>query len=457
MSNPKWSLASYLDELKRDHPEELLVISEPSPVDYFLTALVLEMEKRRQYQVVVVENPQGSTMPVVANIFASRRRLAQLAGTDEAGLSARYLAAENHPVKPVRVDSGPVKEVVETGGDIDIQKLPIMKHFESDAGRYITSGILVAKDPDTGVCNLSYHRMQVKGPAKLGVSLHSRQHLWDYFERAERRGLPLEVAVVIGAHPVVLLGASSKTSIEVDEYEITGALMGEPLELVAGESIHVPYPAEAEIVIEGRILPGVREPEGPFGEYTGYSTSRSTQNVFQVSAVCRRQNPLYLSVIPGYSMEHLNLMRVAKEALMLERLKERVSTVRNVHYPKSGANFHCYLSMKKMAEGTARQALLLLFGLDPYVKLAIAVDEDIDITDEEEVMWAVATRMQADRDSFVVPHVFCNRLDPSSVDGMSAKLGIDATAPLHWDVIRSTVPREWQERARQLLNGKECP
>jgi UbiD family decarboxylase len=448
----KWTLAGYLEGLRRDHPEEVLVINEPVPVDYFLTALVLEMEKRHRYEVVVAENPAGADMPMVANIFASRRRLAALAGTDEAGLSARWLEAESRRIPPVVVPDGPVREVVVTGPEVDIEALPIMRHFQSDAGRYITSGILVARDPDTGVCNLSYHRMQVKGPARMGVSLHSRQHLWDYFERAEASGRPLEVAVVIGAHPVVLLGASAKTAMEVDEYEIIGALMGEPLELVAGLTIDVPVPAQAEVVIEGRILPHVREAEGPFGEYTGYSTSRSTQNVFEVTAVTRRRQPTYLAVIPGYSTEHLNLMRVAKEALMLARLKERVPTVTNIHYPKSGANFHCYLSLRRSPEGVARQALLLLFGLDPYVKLAVAVDDDIDLTDEQEVLWALATRMQADRDSFVVPRVFCNRLDPSSVEGMAAKLGIDATAPHNWDVIRSEVPPEWRQRVRRLLD-----
>jgi UbiD family decarboxylase len=173
--------------------------------------------------------------------------------------------------------------------------------------------------------------------------------------------------------------------------------------------------------------------------------------VFAVKAITRKAKPIYLDVIPGYSSEHLLLGRVAKEAHVFERLKEVVPTLTALNYPKSGTHFHAYFSMKKTAEGQARHALMLLFGLDPYVKFAVAVDEDIDVFNEEEILWAIATRFQADTDLFVVPKVFCNRLDPSSVDGMSAKLGIDATAPLDWDVERTTLPPEAIEAARQLI------
>jgi UbiD family decarboxylase len=201
-------------------------------------------------------------------------------------------------------------------------------------------------------------------------------------------------------------------------------------------------------VIEGELLAGQYEDEGPYGEYTGYSTSRSTRHVFSVKAITHRARPIFLDIIPGYSMEHLLLGRSAKEAHVFNRLKEMVPNLIAVNYPKSGTHFHAYISLKKSAEGQARHALMLLFGLDSYVKFAVAVDDDIDVFNEDQVLWAMATRFQADADMFVVPKVFCNRLDPSSVDGMSAKLGIDATAPLKWDVERTTLPAEavaWAE------------
>lgn len=349
------------------------------------------------------------------------------------------------------VPAGPVQEVVETGSDLDAGRLPISRHFQQDAGRYISSGILICKDPDTGVRNLSYQRLQLKGPDRFGASLHSRGHIWDHLQRCEARSRPLEVAVVIGAHPAIYLAAGAKVAMEVDELDLAGGLLGQPVELVRCRTIDVEVPAEAEIVLEGEILAGAREPEGPFGEYTGYSTSRSTQNVFVVKAITRRARPIYLDLIPGYSSEHLLLARVAKEAHVFERLREVVPGVTALNYPMSGTHFHAYLALRKTAEGQARHALMLLFGLDPYLKLAVAVDADVDVFNEAEVLWALATRFQADTDAFTVPQVFCNRLDPSSVEGMSAKLGLDATAPLDWDVERTSLPPEAVEAARQLI------
>ena len=444
-------MPSLSDFLKQLSPDEVLEVVEPVDLDYFPTALVLELEKRQRAPVIWLEQPKGFDMPVVSNLFADRGRIARMAGVAPGQFNAAWLKAEANPIPPCIVPSGPVQEVVLTGSDVDAGRLPISRHFTQDAGRYISSGILVCKDPDTGVRNLSFQRLQLKAADRFGASLHSRGHIWDHLMRREAQGENLEVAVVIGAHPAIYLAAGAKVAMEVDEYDLAGALLGQPVDLVRCRTIDVEVPAEAEIVLEGEILANVHEAEGPFGEYTGYSTSRSTQNVFVVKAITRRAKPLYLDLIPGYSTEHLLLARVAKEAHVFERLKEMVPTLRALNYPKSGTHFHAYLSMKKTAEGQARHALMLLFGLDPYVKLAVALDEDIDVFNEQEVLWALATRFQADTDMFVVPKVFCNRLDPSSVDGMSAKLGLDATAPLSWDVERTTLPAEAVEAARTLI------
>lgn len=444
-------MPSLADFLKQLEPHEVMEVVDPVDLDYVPTALVLELERRQRFPVLWMERPKGFDMPVVANLFADRARIARMAGTTPGGFNAAWLRAESNPLKPTLVPTGPVHDVVVTGDAVDAGLFPISRHFTQDAGRYVSSGILVCKDPDTGVRNLSYQRLQLKAGNRFGASLHSRGHIWDHLMRSEARGKNLEVAVVIGAHPAVYLAAGAKVAMEVDEYDLAGALLGQPVELVRCKTIDVEVPAEAEIVLEGELLAGTHEAEGPFGEYTGYSTSRSTENVFVVKAITRRQSPIYLDLIPGYSMEHLLLARVAKEAHVFERLKEMVPTLKALNYPKSGTHFHAYLSFKKTAEGQARHALMLLFGLDPYVKLAVAVDEDIDVFNESEVLWALATRFQADTDSFLVPKVFCNRLDPSSMDGMSAKLGLDATAPLAWDVERTTLPQAAVEMARELI------
>lgn len=444
------SLRTFLDSL----PEtEILRLTEPTELDYIPTALVWELEKRKKFPVIYMEKPLGFDMPVVANLFADRGRIARMAGVGSAAeFNGAWLRAETNPIPPVIVASGPVQQVIMTGEEVDAGLLPISRHFKADAGRYIGSGILVCKDPDTGVRNLSYQRLHLRGQNRFGASLHSRGHIWDHLLRCQARGKNLEVAIVLGAHPAVHLAAGAKVAMEVDELDIAGGLLGQPVELVKCQTIDVEVPANAEIVLEGEILADVYEDEGPYGEYTGYSTYRSTRNVFVVKAITRRQNPIYLDVIPGYSTEHLLLGRSAKEAHVFERLKEVVPTLKALNYPKSGTHFHAYMSFKKTAEGQARHALMLLFGLDSYIKLAVAVDEDIDVFNEEEVLWAIATRFQADTNMFVVPKVFCNRLDPSSVEGMSAKLGLDATLPLQgWEAERIASPAQATAAALEII------
>ena len=237
------------------------------------------------------------------------------------------------------------------------------------------------------------------GPQRLGASLHSRQHTWDYLRRAEKRGQDLPVAIVIGAHPAVMLAGAAKMGIGEDEYDLAGALIGQPLQLVRGCTVDVMVPATAEIVIEGKLLANVHETEGPFGEYTGYVTGRSTHNVIEVSAITMRRDAIFVDVIPGNSAEHLILGRAAKEAWVHKRMREALPFFVDFHYPSSGTHFHCFVRIDKSAEGQAQQAAQLLVGLDHYVKLVVVVDSDVDPSDEAAVMWAMATRMQADRDA----------------------------------------------------------
>jgi 2,5-furandicarboxylate decarboxylase 1 len=442
------SLRTFLAKLPED---DIFRIPEPIELDFLPTALILELEKRRRTPVVMIERPKGFDVPVVANLFASRARIARMVGAAPGGFNDAWVRALANLTPPVMVGAGPVHDVIVQGDGLDAGALPISRHFEKDAGRYIGSGILICKDPDTGVRNLSYQRLQLKGPNRFGASLHSRGHIWEHLQRCAARRRSLEVAIVIGVHPAINLAAGAKVAMEVDELDVAGALLGRPVELVKCKTIDVEVPAQAEFVLEGEILADVFEDEGPYGEYTGYSTDRSTRNVFVLNAITHRHKPIFHDIIPGYSAEHLLLGRSAKEAHVHMRLKEMVPNLKALNFPKSGTHFHAYMSMKKTAEGQARHALMLLLGLDPYLKFVVAVDEDVNVFDEEEVLWALATRFQADADMFMVPRVFCNRLDPSSHDGMSAKLALDATAPLKWDVERAVVPPEAAAKAAELL------
>jgi UbiD family decarboxylase len=430
---------------------EKLVIAEPIDLDFIPTALVLELEAQKRFPVVVIERPKGFDVPVVTNLFSDRGRIARMVGAAPGEFGRAWARAVEHLTPAVLTERAPVHEVVALANEVDAAQLPISRHFAADAGRYIGSGILICKDPDSGVRNLSFQRMQIKGPNRFGASLHSRGHIWDHLQRCEARGKNLQVAVVIGCHPAIYIAAAAKVAMEIDELAIAGSLMGAPVELVKCKTIDVEVPADAEYVIEGEILAGTHEDEGPYGEYTGYSTYRSTRNVFEVKAITHKRKPIFLDIIPGYSAEHLLLSRSTREAHVFNRLKEMVPTLKAINYPKSGTHFHAYMSFKKTAEGQARQALLLLMGLDSYIKLAVAVDDDIDVFNEDEVLWALATRFQADTDMFVVPKVFCNRLDPSSVDGMSAKVGIDATKPAKFEGERNRLPAQSVAWAKDFL------
>jgi 4-hydroxy-3-polyprenylbenzoate decarboxylase len=446
------SLGQFLDEWKGKYPTDVVRLDNDTDIDS-LTALAFELERRRHAPILTIDRPTGFDTGFVSNVFGSWERIAGILGVDRPGFVRAWLDAEANRLEPVRVGDAEVHAVTLRGDDVDASALPIPHHFPADGGRYISGGIVATKDPDSGIRNLSFARMQLKGPRKFGISLHSRGHTWDFFRRAEARGDPLEVAVVVGAHPALLMAASHRTSMDFDEYELAGGILGEPVEVIEATTVTIDVPAAAEIVLEGRILPGVREPEGPFGEYPGYSSNRSTGNVFEVDALTRRPHPLFLDVVPGNSSDHLNLTSHSRDAVLFERVREAVPTLKALHLPNSGTTFHCVFSFEKTAEGQARQAMLLLFGLDPKIKLAIACDDDIDVYDTDEVLWAVATRVQADRDVFTVPNVFCNLLDPSARDGMSTRMGIDATRATDWEAKRCVVGDEAAAAARSMADA----
>jgi 2,5-furandicarboxylate decarboxylase 1 len=459
------SLRSFLDDLASKSPDEIWRFHDEMEPGYDIAALALELERRGERPVRWFERVRGSRFPVVTNLFADRRRFARALGVGAESLAAEWVARGERRLAPVVRPGGPVRDVVLTGPGVDLGALPVIRHFSEDGGPYITNGIVVAKDPDTGVRNASYHRMQLRGPNRLGTSLHSRRHLWDYQRRAEGHGEALAVSVVIGAHPLFHFGGGLwKGPIDVDEYEVVGGFLGEPLEIVPGVTVPVEAPADAEIVLEGRILPGAREPEGPFAEFTGYASERSTQHVVEVTAITHRRDALYQDIVAGISAEHTTLLAVPQEARLLRVLRGHYPGVRAVSYPQSGTcRLHCYVSLAQTAEGQAKNVAFTALGEDLSLKLVVVVDDDVDVYQEQDVLWAVATRMQADRDLSVIPNAMGAILDPSTRDGTTAKVIIDATRPIGGYPRRHTLPAESLARAAQLIadraraQGKPVP
>ena len=446
-------LRSFLKQYETDHPDQVQHVWDAVPRDFFVTAATLAAEQQNNPPVLIFHNVEGVTGPILSGMFSSRERIAYAVGAAGAqDLHTHWSQISQSLQPPVEVSSGPCQEICLLGKEANAENLPLMRHFEQDNGRYITSGVVIARDPDNSRVNLSFARMQLQGPRQLGISVHSRGHLWDFQQRAEAKGQDLETAVAIGMHPAYLVGAASRVGMDIDETDIAGALLGEPVQVVRCKTVDLYVPAQAEFVLEGKILANRHADEGPFGEYTGYATARSTRNVFTVTALTHRHKPWFLDVCPGLSRDHLFLGRVQKEAEVLRKLRQVLPNVKQIYYPSSGSHYHCYISIEKKRPGDGRHAAVLALGLDSYIKLAVVVDEDIDISNESEVMWAMATRMQPADDTIILDNMPCNVLDPSANDGLSSKLLIDATRPMDWEAERCTVPQEIAAQAARLVN-----
>src|ERR1700758_709666 len=381
--NEGLSLRTFLADLEKSGSTEFLRVKEPVALDYEISAIAMEMDRRKRSPVLLFENVQKTSFPVLANLFGSRANFAAALGIGADALIEELGRRNDQVIEPVLCNSGPVQEVVHKGEAADLGKLPIMVHFAEDAGRYITNAIVVAKDPDSGVRNASFHRMQVKGPRRLGTSLHSRRHLWNYVERNDAKDQPTPILIVIGAHPLFTFGGIWKGPINVDEYAVVGGLMGKGLEIVPALTVPLEAPAHAEIVIEGHILPKLREPEGPFAEFTGYASERSTQHVIEITAITHRRDAIYHDIVPGISEEHTLMLAVPQEARLLRTLRQHYQNVTKVAYPKSGTcRFHAYIAMKNPAPGQAKNAAAVALGDDLSLKLVVVVDDDVDVLDD---------------------------------------------------------------------------
>ena len=390
-----------------------------------LAAISKRLELERA---VVFPRPGGHFMPVVANVFADRSWVAESIGVSTDQLLSRFQEAVRHPLPWVEVNSGPAQEVVHR--EIDLLKLlPIPKHNELDSGPYITAGLLIARNPRTGVQNVAIHRCQISGPNRIGVLLLPR-HTQHYFRMAEEAGNALEIALVIGVHPVCLLASQAIAALDEDEMEIAGALLGHPVEMVKCKTNAVRVPAHAEIVIEGRILPNVREPEGPFGEFPQYYGPRANREVIQVDAITHRKDAIFHTIVGG-GAEHLVLGEVPREATLLEHLQRSFPSVLDVRLTRGGTcRYHLVIKIDKKSNGEPKNIIMGAFGGHYDVKQVVVVDQDVSIDDPHEIEWAIATRFQADRDLIMVSGAQGSKLDPSSDGGISAKMGIDATKPV---------------------------
>jgi len=417
---------SFLQEMEETKEGGFVRIAKEIDPSYELAAIVTKLEQARQVPLLFFEKVKGHAMPVVVNCYADRGRVARSFGVSKRDLTQRVAQAYQRPIPSIEVANAPAQEEVYQGSKVDLLKLPAMVYHNTDAAPYITAGIVFAKDPDTGQYNLSYNRLMVKGKDRLGIFMTVGKHLNAIFMKMEQYKKPLEIAVSIGNHPAWAIGALAIGPYEENELGIIGGLKGSPLEMVRCKTVDLMVPAGAEIILEGEIEPFVREPEGPFGEFTGYATHPGSSPVVQVKAITHRRNPIYQGICGGSHREHLTMATIPMEANYFRVIKGAVPEVEAV---RVAAPFTLFISMRKKYEGQARSALIAAFGADLYLKHAIVVDHDIDLADLQRVLWAMATRVQASRDIFMIPRARGSSLDPSAEPlGVTDKMGIDATA-----------------------------
>ncbi|TCT05295.1 UbiD family decarboxylase [Paralcaligenes ureilyticus] len=397
---------------------------------------------------VFFPQPGGHAIPIVSGFMARRSWIAEAIGIKESDLLASFRHAAENPLpwREVAAGSAPCQTVVHRDPDMRVV-LPIPTHSEHDSGPYITAGLVIARNPVTGIQNVSINRIQVNSKDRMAVLLLPR-HLQAFFRMAEEQGLPLPVAIVIGVDPLTLLASQAIAPIDHDELEIAGALHGVPLAVVKCLTNDVRVPANAEIVIEGHLLPAVREPEGPFGEFPKYYSSRENREVIQVDVVTHRSKPIFHTIVPA-EMEHLLLGAIPREATLLGHLQRSFPGVLDVHLSVGGVcRYHLFVKFRKQREGEPKNVILCAFGSHYDIKQVTVVDDDVDVHDPAQVEWAVATRFQADRDLVLISGALGSVLDPSTttgahtqgevtsvgrLQGISAKMGLDATRPVKYE------------------------
>ncbi len=438
-------LRDFLAVVKKAGPKYYVEVEKPLNPHLEVGVIQHKLYKIDRNPVIYCPKIVGSKFPLVTNMFGSFELLGVALGMEPGRVDQgeilheyRKREAELKPTKKVPSTGAPVKEVVILGENVDLGVLPITHHAPLDSAKFITIANMVCRDPDTGILNVGVYRHEVKGKNELGAMLLPYHHAGVIARRYAELGKEMEVALFLGHHPAVVLASMHRGSQDVDEFEIMGGLMGEPLRVTQCETVDLPVPADAEIVIEGVIDPRAMVTDGPFGEFADHYGEVRDAYLIRIKAITMRKDPIYHdldSAHPEHNIAHV----LGMESAIYDSVKRVVPTVRAVNCPASGkAIFNLYVSIKKTLGGQGKLAGLAALSTPSYpVKTCIVVDEDVDVFDEKNVLWALATRMVPGRDISIIENCAGNALDPVAYDETRLKTGsmqdymiIDATKPL---------------------------
>ncbi|KQL48303.1 hypothetical protein AN963_00310 [Brevibacillus choshinensis] len=377
---------------------------------------------------VIFENVEGYSVPVVGNLV-DRKNFALSCGIDtslEASLNYINKGIEN-PITPLVVEEAPCREQIITENVDVLKTIPCTTFFEKEAGRYISAGIIIAKDPETGKRNVSMNRLLLLGPDKLMIGMSPSHHLHHLKEKAQKIGKALEVSIAIGNHPAVLVAANAYVDLGFDEFEIAGGMFGEPLKLSKGVTVDVEAPAGAEIVIEAEFIPDELYEEGLVSEFHGMYVDYGKSPVLRVKGITHRNNPYYQVILPGRYHEHFIIGAMAIETTALRNIRTAVPGVKNAYITEGGmGRSHLVVSLSNPRPGEGQKAVFAAFAHCNLIKQVTVVNDDINIDDPVDVEWAIAARMKADQDIFIIPRVRTDRAEALVKEGTVAKIGIIA-------------------------------
>lgn len=428
-------LRGFIRYLEAEHPGQIVRIAKEVDPKFGVSGILERLERDGRFPLVIFEHVKGSSIPVIANMHASFERLRLALGMEQGSVRdfvKECAARQAKPIDPVMVQSGPVQEVIRIGADVDVEELPICTYHEKDAGKYITAGLGVMRDPETGINNVGIYRHMVHGRNLLGVQLSETSDGKIIWQKWEKRGEPCPIAIVIGHHPAFFIGSLCFSTLDTDELRLAGAMLQRPVPLVRCKTIPLDVPADAEIVLECEIRLGERRAEAPFGEFPGTYGPQRMNPVLEIKAITRRRDPLYQNAFVGHA-DNLLLSGLIRTPFIEDTVRIACPTVRAVAMPRSGRfRFLCYVAIEKMNEGEAKLAAMAAFAADPFLKFVVVVDHDVNIDSDTDVLHAIATRVRADRDTFMVPYAKGSPLDPASYDpaggsNLVTKVGIDAT------------------------------
>ena len=400
--------------------ENVIEINEELSSEFEISRILRDYPK----DTVVINNPKDSEIPVISGICNTREKIAESINCKVSEITEKIINASDNPIKVDKFTDFSEYDNLE----VDLDSLPILTHCKRDGGKYITAGVVFARDPETGIQNASIHRMMVLDNKRLVIRIVPR-NLYTYFQKAKKQNRDLDIAIAIGMDPAILLASTTSIPIDYNEMDVANAFKDGNLTLIKCGELEVP---QADIILEGKLSVTKTIAEGPFVDLTDTYDIIRDQPVIDLEKMhIKKDNPCYHAIIPA-GFEHKLLQGLPQEPRIFKSVKNAVPTVENVVLTEGGCCWlHAVVSISKQTEGDGKNAIMAALSAHPSLKHCVVVDCDVNVFDAEDVEYAISTRVKGDRDIMIVPNVRGSSLDPvAESDGTTTKIGVDATKSL---------------------------